>query len=236
MRTHVLLPLVIVALAGCKNSYEKQLEREQVIIQPALDHDPTDDIRLAQWWSNDAQLLRLDDNAGYALYDGTNRFARPAERGRWSRTSYAVLWLEPYNTLTVDRRRVSITKADGRLALTVPGKAPMYALSDGPPATLEDRMIGEWSGPMGTLHLTGELRFSLSPQVDDAGSLAHPQLRAFPRGAWQIANDQLVLRSDIPGIDPLTMSLTVEDSKVQINAPGGTMTKVEPVAAGNVSQ
>lgn len=231
MLAYMLVTTTVLA-GGCKSATDKQFEREQVLIQPALEHDPTNPIELVQWWSNSDQLLRLDDDAAYMLFDGHNRFSRPAEQGRWSQQSYAMMWLEPYTTRTVEPRRVSITKIDGRAALVIPGKQPMYALPGGPPTVLEDRMVGEWAGAMGSLQLSSDLRFLLAPATDASGDAALPQIRAMQKGSWRIADQQLMLHSDIPGIDPLVMPLTVNESAVTISAPGGTMNKVNAAATG----
>src|SRR5262245_19414436 len=91
----VLLIALSGMLASCKSKQEKVREAEQLTPMP-LEFDPTEKYELAHWWSNGQQLLRLDDNAAYAVYPDANRYARPIERGRWGQVSYAVLWLEPY--------------------------------------------------------------------------------------------------------------------------------------------
>jgi hypothetical protein len=212
---------------GCKSSIEKQFEAEQIVISPPLDHDPTDNAQLAQWWASEKRLLRLEESAAYSLFEGTNRYALPVERGRWSQHSYAALWLEPYNTMRVQPRRVSISKINGRLALTLPGGgAPLFALQH-PPVVLEDRVIGMWDGPLGALQLMDNLRYSLSPRSDD-GVAGAPHIYAMRKGNWKIADTQLVLLSDIPGVEPLRLPLTVNEKSVTISAPGGTMTRAQP--------
>lgn len=135
MRMVLSVACVALALAGCKSKQEKREEAELLISTP-LEFDPTEHHELARWWSNGAQHLRLDETASYALFDVANAYQAPIERGRWSRTSYAALWLEPYTTREPEPRRVSITKLEGRLALIPPGLKPMVAL-DGPPASLQ---------------------------------------------------------------------------------------------------
>lgn len=239
LRSRFALAFAVVAMisGGCKSSIEKQFEAEQVVISPPLEHDPTERLQLAEWWSSGTRLLRLGESAAYALFEGNNRYAQPIERGRWSQQSYALLWLEPYNTRKVEPRRVSITKIGGRLALVLPGsEGPMFALKQ-PPAVLEDRVVGAWEGPLGALHLMDNLRYALSPTNDKpvAGS---PQIYAMRKGSWRLADKQLVLVSDIPGVEPLRLPLTVTDKDVTINSPGGAMTKVQPqsTAAGSTPQ
>lgn len=230
MRRILALALGVVALIGCKSATEKQFEREQIIIAPPLEHDPTERVDLTRWWSNGTHLLRLDDNAAYSLYQGANRYARPIERGRWSKQSYALLWLEPYNTIRVEPRRVSIDKVDGKLALLLPGAKmqPMFALPGGPPPVLEDRLIGLWDGALGTLELRSNLRYSLTPSdmTEDVD-----RRRAYRKGAWRVADNTLILQSDIPGIDPLRLPLKVETENVTIEGPGGELSKADAQAS-----
>ena len=216
-------------IGACKSAVEKQFEAEQAAIGPRLNHDPTDRAPLSQWWANEKVLLRLEENSAYSLYAGTNRYLPPMEHGRWSQQSYAALWLEPYNTIKVDPRRVRISKVGDKLALTLPGSVePLMAL-DRPPLVLEDRIIGSWEGGLGSLALSNDLRYSLTPKPG-AGSAQLPQLTSMRKGNWKIAENQLVLLSDIPGIEPLRLPLTATNKTVTIAIPGGTMNMVDPAA------
>src|SRR5262245_35418629 len=138
--------LVGLGLASCESSKEGQTP--QPVISTPLELDPTEHYELSRWWYNGDELLRLDDNAGYVLFDQGNRYHTPLERGRWSQQNYASLWLEPYSRLRPERKRVEIAKLDGKLALNLPKLKPMFAI-DRPPAVLEDRLIGGWAGQLG---------------------------------------------------------------------------------------
>jgi hypothetical protein len=223
---------LMLMLGGCRTDRQKQMEADQIIVGVPLEHDPTERFELPRWWSNGTHLLRLDANAAYTLHQGTNRYSRPLERGRWSQQSYAVLWLEPYDTIKVEPRRVSITKIDGRLALIVPKLEPMIALSQ-PPQVLEDQVIGLWEGPMGALHLTSDLRYVLTPNEGDGERAI--RLGSFRKGRWRIVNEQLVLHSDIPGVEPLVLPVLSDGPEASISAPGGPLTKREPPADGNAT-
>src|ERR1043165_6966216 len=94
----IALALGVIVTGGCKSATEKQFEAEQIIIEPPLENDPTDPAKLARWWSNGSNLLLLDGSSAYTMFEGTNRYSKPIERGRWSQQSYAALWLEPDNT------------------------------------------------------------------------------------------------------------------------------------------
>lgn len=219
MRCMLMIALATALMGGCKSDSRKQLEAEAALIPTPLEHDPTHRIELARWWSNGNELLRLDPNAAYALYDSQNRYDAPIERGRWSQPSYAVVWLEPYNTITVDPRRVSITRINGRLALVIPDHEPMFGL-DRPPAVLEDRLVGEWRGEFGTLFLTSDMRFTLTPtEPDDADPIFVNR-----QGRWRIAGDHLLLRPDLAGAQPMRWPIEIEDEQITISAPRGELT------------
>ncbi len=133
-----LVMLTVVAVAGCKSKEYKQQEAEALMSTP-LEFDPTERERdLNGWWSNGKQYVRLDESAAYAIYDAANAYEWPTERGRWGRTSYAVMWLEPYNTPQPEAKRVSITKIRGKLALVPPGMEPLFE-SEEPPTVLRGR-------------------------------------------------------------------------------------------------
>jgi len=219
----------VVIFGGCKSSTEEQFEAEQTIIGPPMEHDPTDRVELARWWSNDSHLLRLDENAAYVLYQGTNRYTPPIERGRWAKQSYALLWLEPYNTMKVDPRRVTITKVDGKLALVLPDSKPMFALK-GPPPVIEDQLIGAWQGPMGSLELLNDLRYTLLSSIEPSTPGT-----TVCKGSWHVVDNALVLQPDKPDQKPMRLPLVLDDKQVTIavdtSAPGdaavdgGVMTK-----------
>ncbi len=240
MRFALALILLTVLNGGCKSATQRQLEAEQTVFAPPMDLDPTQHIEIGRWWSNGTHLLRLDDSNAYALHEGVNRYARPIEIGRWSKLNYAALWLEPYTTATVQPRRVEITRVNGNIALLLPlpeGPAiggvtqkqmkPMFALPAGPPQVLEDRMLGRWEGPLGTLQLGSDLRFALTPTSDEQVAASVPRIRAMTRGAWRIERSELVLESDVPGMDLLRLPLEVANDHVTIRAPGGAMNKAE---------
>lgn len=208
--------------AGC-NSNDKKGPQPDLQGAAPLQLDPTEQVALAHWWSNGKQLLHLDDSAFYSLHEGVNRYSAPIERGRWSQQSYAALWLEPYTTAQPQRVRVGITRIDGKLALVLPRTDPMFAL-ERPPATLEDRLIGKWSGAMGTLRLEDDMRYTLASAAGATASKSTPAVRGAHAGRWSIVNQQLVLQPDGPGDEPLRLPLTVEKNRIVINGTGGAMT------------
>lgn len=233
---HAMALVALVAGGGCKSATQKQFDAEAAMVPTPLELDPVDHIELAQWWASETHLLRLDENAAYSLHEGLNRFSRPIERGRWAQQSYAMLWLEPYNTIRVDPRRVSITKIEGEVALILPKIKPMFALPDGPPQVLEDRLIGQWSGAIGTLQLQENLRYTLTPTPNVAVADEVPNIYAIRKGTWRIVDDRIVLEPDITGIDPVRLPLTIDDNQVTISAPGGALQKSQMQAAATTTE
>ena len=101
--TFVALLGVAVLLAGCASTSKTDLEKADT----PLPLDPTDDIELAEWWTNGYHLLHLGGDGFYRLYAENNRYLEPLERGKWWQQSYATVWLETYDQLPV-RPSVSV--------------------------------------------------------------------------------------------------------------------------------
>ena len=236
------LNVLACGLASCKSEKQKQ---EEAILHAStpLPHDPTDNDVLGQWWSNGKQLLRLQSNHYYALYDNNSRYGKPRERGRWDQDGYALLWLDPYDTLQADSTRVSITKIDGKLAIVIPKLDPMFAL-DGPPRAREDQLIGSWQGSMGTLTLSSNMTYSLSPafdaMVDGRPVVGHS-------GRWKLGNGEVTLAPSTPAVQPFALKVreTVSETdqpasattqpqqpEVMLEGPGGDLVK-RKVASAN---
>ncbi len=219
--TFAFVATMLTTLSGCKSEDEKKEEAAWRMDTP-LPHDPMDKDVLAQWWSNGKQLLRLQNDHYYALYDNNNRYTRPRERGRWDQDGYALLWLDPYNTAQADSTRVSITKIDGKLAILLPKLDPMFALK-GPPPTREDQLVGVWQGPMGSLRLNTDMTYSLEPAT--GATLAGRPL-AGHNGRWKFTGGEVVLA-------PATPSVSVTMLKVRDLPPPpaeGAAGTTQPVA------
>jgi hypothetical protein len=224
-------------LASCKNESQQQ-DEIMLSVNTPLSHDPTDEIVLAQWWSNGKQLLRLQGNHYYLLYDNNSRYGKPRERGRWDQDGYAVLWLDPYNTLQADSTRVSITKIDGELAIVIPKLHPMFALK-GPPDAREDQLIGSWQGPMGTLQLNANMTYSLSPA---AGAMVDGRPVIGHGGRWRLGGGEVALAPTTPAVQPFVLRVREsgasdpetsaasqpEAPEVVLDGLGGELVKVRP--------
>ncbi|NNF44320.1 MAG: hypothetical protein HKN62_15005 [Phycisphaerales bacterium] len=184
------LLIVATLIAGCASPEEKLALAE--VHHTPLAFDPTDEGDLGRWWSNGAQMLRLDQTGEYALYRNANRYQPPLERGSWARPSYAQVRLSPYDD-AVDRwQRVPITKSGDVLQLHVRDLAPMTPI-EAPPVVIEDDLIGVWQAADGTLVLGADLVYSFSPR--SAASLpVPPAVVAGHSGGWRLEGEQLRLR------------------------------------------
>ena len=205
-------------LVGC----EMTPEEEAAYMYPPppgdlLDHDPTEAFEISQWWTNGSELLQLNEDASFALFSSLNRYHAPQERGRWSKQSYAVMWLEPYSLLPRERVRVRITRTDGELTLVIPKLKPMFAI-EGAPAVTEDGLIGMWYGPQGEIHLKGDLRYTYSPEsvtgVSFAGLAGH-------KGRWQLSDNTLQLHPDVLGLGTFEFQLVTGETGLVLASPRG---------------
>ncbi|MHC5004518.1 MAG: hypothetical protein ACYTJ0_15500 [Planctomycetota bacterium] len=205
--------LAVIAIAsGCASP--EQTEEPEVHLP--LDHDPTDEIVLGEWWSDGARLLRLERDGSYALYDSTNRYRSPAEVGRWDRSSYAVLWLQPYDELDTRRVRVAIDRLDdGELGLIPPGQAVLLPI-DGPPAVVEDRLIGAWVGGAGRLLLREDGRYWFDPSRQGG----RPVGRAGHIGRWRVEGEVLHLAPEAQVVAEWTLQVVTDAEAIRLEGDG----------------
>jgi hypothetical protein len=214
-----LLIVVPVILSACEST--EDLMPPPVVHTP-LALDPMEEQELGEWWTNGKEMLRLDETGFYALFGEMNRYHRPIQRGKWWQQSYAVLWLEPYEALRTEWIRVPISKINQRLALTIPKYAPMYAM-ERPPAVMEDRLLGQWTSEKGTLFLSGNLRYILTParaEIDD------PAIIAGHRGMWRLADDRLLLTPDPPNMGPFEFRVERTDDELRLRGATATFSRM----------
>jgi hypothetical protein len=222
----VMFGLGMLVGVGCES---KHMRDPEPIVSTPLEFDPTEHYELSRWWTNGTQMLRLDNNAGYALYADQNRYRTPTQKGRWSQQSYAVLWLEPYTQREPERLRVGISKINGKLALTVPKYKSMYAIKN-PPEVTEDRLFGTWQSQAGRLRLGSDMRYSFSPIANDGNST---NMRTGENGNWSIAGDRIILQPNVPGRDAIRLNMIIEEKRVTISGPppdGEYTRQAEPAA------
>ncbi|MHC4129970.1 MAG: hypothetical protein ACYTE6_16000 [Planctomycetota bacterium] len=227
MRVTILLVVCVIPLlvAGCK-SEEKQ-DPPPVVSAP-LALDPTEDLELPAWWTNGAELLHLGEADSYALYEGVNRYRKPAQRGHWSQLSYAAIRLEPYEELDHETVRGSIQRVGRTLRLSLPGLDPMRGL-DGPPPVMEDRLVGWWTAEFGTLRLNDNMRYVLTLDPEPPRP---PAVVTKHAGAWQVEDDIVILRPDSAGVGSVLVRIRESDDVISLEAPDGPLARRAPLIEG----
>ncbi len=226
MRTATLLvSMLVAAAAGCASSERAEQERkEQELLNAVpLEFDPTDQYELAAWWTNGDQLLNLDVSGSYKLYEGTNRYRSPVERGRWWQQSYATLWLEPYAEPSRKTTRIVLRKVAGDLRLDVRDLNPMSELS-GPPVVIEDRLTGGWTGPAGRLQLGGNLRYRFQRSAIEPSG---PAVLGGEDGAWRVEANLLILEPDSATLAPTLMRILDTDGTINLETSGGRLARMQ---------
>jgi hypothetical protein len=226
MRALNLLPLVmLVAILpfGCEAPPEEEPAPPPITRLPL---DPTDRYEITRWWANGEQLLRLDESGAYALYPSMNRYNEPVQRGRWSKRSYAMLRLEPYERFEREWIRVGVTRIDDRIALNMLGKPPMFAV-DEPPTVHEDRLLGTWSGERGTLSLwaDGSYHYSAAKAATD-----DPVVIAGHDGTWSLDDERIVLDPTPPMMSTIELWIEASDGSTILAGPGGVYEREAPAA------
>jgi hypothetical protein len=215
-RVLLALALALASVPGCSSS-----RKQAALASPSLlPLDPTQPQELAEWWSDGKHLLFLDPSGTYRLFEGTDRYHEPAERGRWWQQSYASLWLEPYERLGKRSSRVVIRKDGNGLALDVPAVGTLAPLG-GPPAVIEDRLMGQWTGAPGELRLGQDLRYRLSPRAA-SGTVA---ALGGQQGVWTVEDDTLLLQPDSAGLSPTLIRIRQQDETIILELPSGSLTR-----------
>ncbi len=217
MRFLLAAVLIVIVGAGCASDNKDR--QDPLGVSTPLPLDPTDTYEIAEWWTNGKQLLQLNETGFYRLYDGINRYHKPVERGLWSRRNYAALWIEPYAELPREPARISIRRVGDELELDVRSLQPMTALET-PPDVIEDHLIGGWSGDIGSLVLSADLRYSFSRTETRSSG---PAELASEEGGWQVQDDFLVLRPDSRGIRPTVVRVHVNEDGMFLETQDGRL-------------
>jgi hypothetical protein len=202
-----------ILLAACN---DESVLPEPVVETP-LALDPSDDVQVAEWYTNGRELLHLYGDGRYALHGTMNRYETAIERGRWSKGGYAVIWLEPYTTQH-ERIRVSLNKVDTMIVLNVPKHGVMKP-QDQPPTVLEDRVIGVWMGDPGTLRLTQDLQFEFTQKPSTAGATNN---RYPTQGSWRVVGHDLELRPLSPAYETVLLKVNTTGDGLALVGLEGT--------------
>ena len=219
----VFLSMGLLALLGC----ESEGTEPPPIVSTPLELDPTEQIELAEWWSNDEQMLRLLENGSYRRYDSANRYHAAAEQGKWWQHSYAALWLAPYRELRPEPTRVAIARIDGRLALRVDDLEPLLEL-EARPAAPEDKLVGWWEGTFGGLHLGDNGRYAYSPPAPGD----QPATVAGHLGTWRLRERVVWLQPDAPNLQPIRLRTAGRGDAMRLRADEGELERRKLAEAG----
>lgn len=205
--TAFLFFVIMFGVGGCND--ESVLP--EPVVQTPLALDPTDQVELSEWYTNGRELLHLYADGRYALHGSMNRYETAIERGRWSKGSYAVIWLEPYTTQH-ERIRVSLNKVDTMIVLNVPKHGVMKP-QDAPPTVLEDRVIGVWQGDPGTLRLSQDLKFEFTQKTSGAGAVNN---RYPTQGSWRVIGQDVELQPLSPAYETVLLKVNTTGGGVAL--------------------
>ncbi|MHC5114423.1 MAG: hypothetical protein ACYTGP_08360 [Planctomycetota bacterium] len=178
--------------------------------------DPMDPQDLSGWWTDGAEMLRLDADGSYARYATTNRYVPPVERGQWTHDRYFEVHLTPYDARVRERTRIGLAMQRGTLTMRTPDGAELRWLP-GPPPMPEDRLVGRWSALAGELDLREDGRYVWTlPELPQAAVIIVGH-----EGRWRLDGDRLLLDPDAPTMPTLTFRRSGAGDGLRLHS-GGT--------------
>jgi hypothetical protein len=127
------LVLSLAALLGVASGCSSQKRTDGPDDSPPrikLPVDPDNPPEVVGWWSNGREIACIDQSGLYVILPYPDPGVLPVQYGRWTRDSYAFIWLEPYNTRTYKRSRASLDQTTGTLTLAFPSIDPMTRTED----------------------------------------------------------------------------------------------------------
>lgn len=214
------------ALPGCAPNPADRLNNPTAAAQldsTPMPLDPTSPVPVDGWWSNGRQLLHLADDGAYQLWSGTNRFESPHQSGRWSRVNYKALLLEPYSIRVREQTRCELDRDGSEVRLRVPGLDSMVRF-DSAPGGVEERLLGLWRGPGGTLSIGADGRYRADAPADAAGA---PVALAGHGGRWIVDGATLLLLPDSPSVPPVLLALEAQgQDAIRLRAGDGSYHRV----------
>jgi len=189
--------------------------------------DPTAPVPVVGWWTNGRQLLQLADDDSFRLWPSMNRFEAPHQAGRWSRQNYMTLWLEPYAMRVPERTRCELDRSGSEVRLTIDGLDSMVRFDEAP-TSIEDRLVGTWSGPGGTLRMSQDGRYRAdAPPASTASAGSAPVSLAGHAGRWLVDGSTLVLLPDSPSVPPVVLALEpLGAESVRLRAGDGSYRRI----------
>lgn len=223
MRWRVAWVMAAVGIAGALGACEGAEREEPPLIERQLTLDPTNAPELAEWWSNGFQLLRLEEDGSYEAWASTNRFHPPAERGRWVRQNYAAVVLRPYDRRGAEPERAQLRRAGDTVVLLVRDLRPFVGL-EGPPETLEDMLLGRWTGEGGVLELLESGRF----EIRRDGTSGSPAAVTRVTGSWRVEGTKLVLEPTGTGRVQSPLEIETDPQKRLLDGAGEAIWTMSP--------
>lgn len=188
--------------------------------------DPTRPVPMVGWWTNGHQMLHLADDGSFRFWSSMNRFDAPFQTGRWSRQNYMTLWLEPYAMRVPERTRGELERAGSEVHLRIEG-FPAMVRFDEAPSSIEERLVGTWSGVGGTLRITSEGRYRA--EAPSTGLQGAPIALAGHSGRWLVDGATLLLLPDSPSVPPVVLAIEpVGADSVRLRAGDGAYRRVGP--------
>lgn len=217
----LVLTFAAFTLAGCATGDPNARYDIVAPVTPAMELDPTNVVELPQWFSNGAQTLEFDATGHYRMYEGTNRHAKPIERGRWVRINYASVSIEPYATGKAGTPvRASLFMDGDKLGMRLPKLPPMMAL-DGAPLAIEDELFGKWTGNDASLSLGSGMRFIYVHDTKATG----PATLAPISGTWSVTDEGVQLTPDTSAMDPAVLVIKRDGETVMLEGFNTKLTR-----------
>jgi hypothetical protein len=102
--------------------------------------------------------------------------------------------------------------------LRLPRAVPLRALA-GPPVTVEDELMGAWTGGNASLELLRDMRFVYRHDMNaDASAVANIT------GTWRVQDDTLILLPAVGAARPMTFVMNRHGETLSLEAEGQALT------------
>jgi hypothetical protein len=137
-----------------------------------------------------------------------------------------MLRLEPYERFEREWIRVGVTRIDGRIAMSMLGKPPMFSI-DQPPTVREDRMLGTWVGERGALELFADGSYHYAATKS---AVEGPIVIAGHNGTWAMSGDRIVLDPAPPTMPAIELWIEGSDGSTIFAGSGGVYEREAPAA------
>ncbi|MDA1024831.1 MAG: hypothetical protein O3A19_00245 [Planctomycetota bacterium] len=180
------------------------------VIVTTLQMDPEKPRSITGWWVTPTGLLEISQDGRYRQWRNHDRFEPPSEIGRWHRQNHAVFWLEAYTLPRKARQRVALSLQDDLLKASLAGEDRTFSKAVAPPRISEDRLLGHWEGPGGTIMFRVDQSYQwIAPERTSIAEVAGQ------RGHWYLLEDDRLV------MEPLVARQTPVITQVILGDDGG---------------